>query len=93
MVQMLKDQVVPPGYVQLAGSELRIPPTAVLIGLADPKETLSVTILLRRQPNGPPIPDIDFLEARRGSAARTYSSEEFAILYGASELERNTQEF
>jgi kumamolisin len=85
MVHVLRDPLVPPGYRQLAGSELRSPPTAVLIGPADPHEKLSVTLLLRRRLDGPPIPDINFLEARRGSAPRTYSSEEFAILYGASD--------
>jgi kumamolisin len=42
---------------RLEGSELRPTPSARLLGHASEPERLSVTIVLRRRPDGPPVPE------------------------------------
>ena len=82
---------VPAGFTRLAGSERAAAPGAVRTGPADPGETLSVTILVRRRPDAPPLPDPGAADV---SAAGTYepamSREQFAASYGAApeDLER-----
>jgi kumamolisin len=78
---------VPKKYRQLAGSEYRPGPRAKLLGPAKGTETITVTIVLRRRPDGPPVPDYSYylvtppLERRRSSTA------EFARKYGADEAD------
>jgi len=73
---------IPAGYQRLAGSERRPTPNARLLGPADPTERLSVTIVLRRRPDGPPVPDVNSFA--RPPLNRRMSSDEFAAQYGAS---------
>jgi len=75
---------------QLEGSELRPALGARLIGPADETETLRVTIVLRRRPNGPPVPaPAHYLHTPPSERARL-SEPEFAARYGAdpAEIER-----
>ncbi len=74
---------IPEGYQTLTGSERRPSPGAKLLGPADPKESFSVTIVLRRRPDGPPIPGSDELRAARKLQPRM-SEDEFAAKYGAA---------
>jgi hypothetical protein len=46
----------PRNFRQLEGSELRPSPNARVLGPADETETLRATIVLRRRPDGPPVP-------------------------------------
>ena len=72
-------------FVPLEGSERSPSPTASLDGPADPAEVLDATIVLRRRPDGPPLPDAESLAAEGRTGRDRMSSEEFARLYGASE--------
>jgi subtilase family serine protease len=55
-----------------------------MVGPADPKEVLSVSIRVRRRPDAPALPDANRLAAPVG--ARTFlSREDFAARYGAAQ--------
>jgi hypothetical protein len=84
---------IPPNFRPLEGSERRPPPKAEFLGPADPKETLSVTIVLRRRPDGPPVPDPSFFAATPPSQRRRMSTDEFAAKYGAApaDIDRVTE--
>jgi hypothetical protein len=74
---------IPNNYRRLEGSERLAAPNAKRLGPADDNEVFSVTIVLRRRPDGPPAPDhAHFLTtgpARRGRMPQ----DEFAAKYGA----------
>jgi len=74
---------VPKNYRQVEGSERRPSATAKLLGPADPNETFTVTIVLRRRPDGPPPPDFDSFLAPPRQRQRM-SQDEFGAKYGAS---------
>jgi len=75
---------VPDSYVRLEGSERHPVPKARLIGPVDPKERFSVTIVIRRRPDGDPMPDFDHFLKTPPSLRERLSEEEFARKYGAS---------
>jgi hypothetical protein len=66
---------IPSDYRPLPGSEL---------GPADPTETVSVTIVLRRRPDGPPVPDHAYFATTPLNRRRRLSQAEFAANYGAA---------
>jgi kumamolisin len=71
----------PAGYVRIEGTS-RVPvPGAVRVGPSDPNERLSVSIVLRRRPGAPPLPDLSQTGAPVGGHL---SREEFAAVYGAA---------
>jgi kumamolisin len=76
---------IPKGYRQLKGSERRPAKGAKLLGPADAKETISVTIAVRRRPGGPPVPGMDHFLNTPPSRRRRMPPEEFAAKYGATE--------
>jgi kumamolisin len=55
-----------------------------LIGPADPKDSVSFTIVLRRCKDGPPLPDYDYWLKTPAGLRKNYAVDEFAKLYGAS---------
>ena len=73
-----------PAYVQLKGSDQHPAPHAKPLGPADPNERFSVTIVLRRRPDGPPMPDLDYYARTPPSHRRRLPKAEFASKYGAS---------
>lgn len=75
----------PENHVRLEGSERRPSPNARLLGPADLHERFSITIVLRRKPDGEPVPDFDYFLEAPPSARRRLSEEEFAVKYGASQ--------
>lgn len=84
---------IPPNFSPLVKSERRIARGARRIGPADPQETLSVSIRVRRRSDAPALPD-----AQQAGAATSYSGpilsrEEFARTYGAdpADLEKMAQ--
>ena len=83
MSKSKKTNPVPENYVRLEGSERRPSPTTKLIGSADDNETLSVTIVLRRRPDGEPVPDYDYFLKTPPSQRRRLPKDEFAAKYGA----------
>jgi len=72
-------------YSPIEGSERDLPPSATLLGDADSGETMSVTIFLRRRPDGQPLPDFSYYETTPPTARRRLSDEEFAARHGASD--------
>ena len=80
----------PEGYVPLEGSKRLPAPGARRLGPANPAEVLTVTITLRRRPDGAALPAYnDFLTAPPTRRQRL-SSVEFARVYGASQQDIDT---
>jgi kumamolisin len=75
---------IPRNYVRLDGSERKPSQGARLLGPADEHETFMVTILVRRRPDGPPLPDYDYFLRTHPARRRRLSSDEFADKYGAA---------
>jgi len=73
---------VPKGNVPLERSETRASGDARLLGPADEKESIRVTIVLRRRSDGPPLPGFDHYKTSPEKRQRI-TSEEFARNYGA----------
>jgi kumamolisin len=88
-----KSTEIPKGYRRLEGSERRPAPKAEFLGPADPKEKLEVTIVLRRRPDGPPVPKFDYFATTPPSQRRRMPTDEFAAKYGAapSDIDRVTK--
>jgi kumamolisin len=73
---------IPPGHMALKGSARELPAKARLVGPADPEEPITITIVLRRRPDGRPIPDFrKFVEVPL-NRRRPLSTAEFAEKYG-----------
>jgi kumamolisin len=73
----------PRNYCRLEGSELRHTEDERRLGPAAKSERLSITIVLRRRPEGPPVPQPDQY-VRTSPTERTRMSEQaFAARYGA----------
>jgi len=81
MASASKSPSIPSGYQRLAGSERHPSASAKLLAPADPGETFSVTIVVRRRTDGPPLPDLASSPPPTGGQM---SPEEFAAKYGAS---------
>ena len=79
-----KNAIVPDGYVRLEGSERRPSKTAKLIGPADHEKRFTVTIILRRRPDGEPIPGTDYYLKTPLRDRQRLPEEVFAAKYGAS---------
>ena len=75
----------PQGYQRLKGSERRHSPSAEFLGVAHPGETFTVTIVLRRRPDGAPIPNHEFFLNTPPHHRQRMPESEFAALYGASD--------
>jgi kumamolisin len=78
---------IPANYVQLEGSERRPSPGARLLGPTKTSETFSVTIVLRRRPDGPPVPDYSYYRETPPSERRRLSSDEFTRKFGADQAD------
>lgn len=79
-----KDTSVPRNYAPVEGSERRPSPSARYLGPADPLEHLTVTIVLRRRPDGDEVPDFEHFARTHPSERPRLSAEEFAERFGAS---------
>src|SRR5579864_5206186 len=77
----------PRNYRRLEGSELRPSRGARSLGHASETEPLSVTIVLRRRPDGPPIPEHAHYLLTSPSQRRRLSQSEFTARYGADPAE------
>ena len=76
---------IPSDYRRIEGSERRPARDAHLAGPADPNETLSVTIRLRRRPGSPEPPDMDYWAKTPPGKRHYLSRDEAAAQYGASQ--------
>ena len=77
-------QQVPPGYMQLAGSERRPPPSARRAAPTDPKETFTVTVRVRRRSGAPAAPDHAHWMATPPGRRNFITHDEFSRTYGAA---------
>jgi kumamolisin len=77
------EKELPQGYAKLPGSERRASKDAELLGPADAAETFKVTIVLRRRPDGQPIPSFDYFAKTPLAKRPRLSMDEFAGKYGA----------
>ena len=77
----------PKGYRALANSERPPAPGVVRMGPVDPKETLSVSIRVRRRPDGPSLPNPNTLAATSLTQRGYLSREDFAASYGAAQAD------
>jgi hypothetical protein len=69
---------VPHNYHAVRGSERTRPVNSRFLGPADRNEKVTVTIVLRRRPDGPPAPDIDTFTAAAVVKRRRLTTGEFA---------------
>ena len=72
------------GYVTLAGSERHPRPQSARVGEAPGDQSASVTVRLRRRPDGPPLPDPERWCATPIATRPLLTREQFARDYGAS---------
>lgn len=84
MAKSKSSNQLPSNYIQLKGSERRPSPSATLIGATDKNEAFKVTIVLRRRPDGPPLPDHQHF-LKHPAERKPLSQDEFASKYGASD--------
>ena len=75
----------PSKYRRLEGSEIRPDHGRELLGPADAADTLKVTIIVRRRPDGPAVPDHAYYAATPPSQRRRLPEAEFVQKYGAAE--------
>jgi len=73
------------GFAPVTGSERQPAAGATRVADADPDESLSVTIRVRRRPDGPPMPSLGDLAKIPLDEREFPSREEFARLYGAAD--------
>jgi kumamolisin len=71
-------------YRRLAGSELRPPPDARLVGPAEPDEAVTVRVCLRTRPDGRPLPGHEHWLATPPGQRNFPSPEEFSAWHGAA---------
>ena len=76
---------VPSGYRRLPGSERRAAPESELIGPAPASDPVRVTVVLRRRPDGPPVPEPSYYLSTPPSQRRRLPEGEFAERYGADQ--------
>jgi kumamolisin len=84
MAPQSEGRALPEDYVQLKGSERRTPHNAKVVGDADVNEKFSVTIVLRRRKDGPPLPDFDYFTKTPPRKRMRLSLEEFTEKLGAT---------
>jgi len=77
----------PRNYRRLEGSELQPSLRARPLGPASETETLSVTIILRRRPDSPPVPEPAHYLHTSPSERRRLSERDFSARYGAEPAE------
>jgi kumamolisin len=75
---------VPENYQRLDGSERHPSPSATLLRPADADEKVTITIVLRRRLDGPPLPGPEFFLATPPAQRQRLPPDDFAALYGAS---------
>lgn len=75
----------PGHYRRLEGSELQAHPAVELLAPAEPADSVKVTIIVRRRPDGPAVPGHSYYAETPPSFRRRLPAEEFARKYGAAE--------
>jgi 6-phosphogluconolactonase len=78
---------VPAGFQRLDGTERRRGRNSTLLGPADPKEAVDITIVVRRRLGGLPMPDIGHWQKTPLAQRKSLSVDEFAKRYGAAQAD------
>ncbi len=78
---------IPAGYDRLLGSERAAASDARRVGPAPADETVRLTVVVRRRPDGPAVPDHQHYLATPPSQRQRLSQDEFAQRYGYDEGE------
>ncbi|MGA7217640.1 MAG: S53 family serine peptidase [Candidatus Sulfotelmatobacter sp.] len=78
---------VPSGYLPILGSERTMVAGANLLGPAPLDEMVSIRIVVRPRPDGPPMPDQNYFHRTPLGARRYPTVEEFAALYGSAQAD------
>lgn len=81
------NETIPANYVRLEGSERRPGSSAKILAPAKGTETFTVTIVLRRRPDGPAVPDHSYYRDTPPSERQRLSKDEFARTYGADQAD------
>jgi len=84
MAKSTEEKSAPSNYRALQGSERKPAAGATLSGPADPTEDITVTMLLRRKPGAPALPDESYWTTNPPGKQKILTHEEFAATYGAS---------
>jgi hypothetical protein len=82
--------MIPPNYTPLANTERRAVRGARRTGAANPQETLSASIRIRRRPGAPPLPNSQQLGPSAQTIGHALTREEFAKTYGADPADIET---
>src|ERR1700744_998422 len=82
-----KNRTIPENYLSIVGSGRSLRTNSKIIGPADPKEELLITILVRSRLGAPALPDMEYLIKLPPGRRRFISKEKFAIKYGADEAD------
>jgi kumamolisin len=83
----MSEETAPISEHAVAGSERYVLPGAREIGPADPTESLEVTVYVRRDASGPPLPDPNEIAAQGPGSGRHLSHDEFIAAYRASQAD------
>jgi kumamolisin len=78
-------KAIPSGYKRIESSRRAPRPGAKMVGPADPNETLTVSVRVRRRPDAPALPDPASLAAAPVGERPLLSREDFAEHYGAAQ--------
>ena len=81
----IRQMLLPQNYIKVGGSERSPRKGATLIGPADPNESVSLSIRVRRRPGSPPIPDMEHWSKTQPGQRKFISREDFASQYGAAQ--------
>src|SRR5579863_795635 len=76
---------LPENYSNLKGSHRSPRDGAKLVGPADPNETVSVTMRVRRNPAAPPVPDMEYWTKVAPGHRKFISRDDFAHMYGSAQ--------
>ena len=79
----MAETTTPKGYKRLAGSERHPSKGAEYLGPADPNEKFTATIILRRRPDGTPVPDFDYFAKTPFAERQRMPEASFAAEFGA----------
>ena len=75
---------IPKDYQRLENSTRHIVPKAKRIGPVDPNEVISITMIVRRRPGAPPLPDQEHWATTPPGERRYVTPEDFTAKYGAA---------
>jgi kumamolisin len=76
-----------PNYRRIEGSHRQPLSGASRTGPADPDEILAVTLMVRRRPDGPALPDVEQWQRTSQERRKPLSHDEFVARYGAAQAD------